>query len=371
MALTWLTYNGSTVGLTSHAGYGLGFDSTPQPTPSPLTSGNLRFRFDDKTKTVSDLYADIFDSSNCTVVQVLDANTGLPIPGLFDVAPGPSCYSAGRMYKTGPGTGEALSVANCGGRVDLVDAYVSGRSSGWWNDAFTNSTAIRDITITHYVSLLNQEFTSFVTSSAVDNIDFDYEGNGGIWTGSTGQATLDTLTIRNFTGFIQNGSMFSNLDVDTFNLYPYYSQPVFYQPVAMRWPKKINVYTKQSAGTSYAFVDTQYQSYTFRNSGLEELHAYAVDGTEIDLKLRSDCTEMFSGCSITDLTTFHFDCTDLTNADRMFFNCQLVETGIVDTYNVLSAKLTGGSGHSLTFHNCGIATSGGTAELAQIPADWK
>lgn len=63
--------------------------------------------------------------------------------------------------------------------------------------------------------------------------------------------------------------------------------------------------------------------------------------------------------------------TALKNANNAFVNCYNVENNILDTYNkmnVLSATITA---HSHTFTDCGSNTSAGSAQLEQIPANWK
>lgn len=372
MATVWLTYNGK--GLTSHADYGLGYGSspTPTPTPTPLASGNVRFKFDDTSKTVQDLYDVIFDDNHCTVVQVLDANTGLPIPGLFDVEPA-DVYSGFQYVYKG-----ALSLENCGGRVDLVDSYVNARNADYfWQLAFANSTAIRNITMTHSESTSRQTFVNMVDKSSVENIDIDY-GGSALGTSTLGDSTPVTVTLRNFTGAIPN-NLLNRVATTTLNLYPYASQhdtAVFGNLTnGYTWASYINIYTYQPSNTSYAFSKGT-TSNLFEGKGLVELHAFGYTGAsdprpEIDLLLPSDCTSMFADCQIKHLSRFRFDCTNLTNADKMFYVNTLCEDGIVDTYNVLSAKLTGSYGHNQTFYHCGSGTTSGAAELAQLPSNWK
>lgn len=48
----------------------------------------------------------------------------------------------------------------------------------------------------------------------------------------------------------------------------------------------------------------------------------------------------------------------------------MIDDGITEMYNYLSARTTLTS-HPQTFRNCGSNTQTGSAELAQIPSDWK
>ena len=82
-------------------------------------------------------------------------------------------------------------------------------------------------------------------------------------------------------------------------------------------------------------------------------------------------SDMFYGCSaLKYLPIMKFD-GHLYNADRTFMDCQNVEGGIVSAYNRITADNTLEHDHDSTFKNCGTNTSAGSAELAQIPADWK
>jgi len=61
----------------------------------------------------------------------------------------------------------------------------------------------------------------------------------------------------------------------------------------------------------------------------------------------------------------------ITNVGGMFQNCRNVESGTLAMYNILSARITTAANYRYCFTNCGVYTSSGAAELAQIPSDWK
>lgn len=93
-----------------------------------------------------------------------------------------------------------------------------------------------------------------------------------------------------------------------------------------------------------------------------------VDVPDYDIPLATNTEYMFWGCtSLKDIPDLNiprvYYCT------RMFIDCNNVETGMLRIYNKL--KTTAGSYHSECFRNCGINTTAGSAELAQIPDDWK
>lgn len=66
-----------------------------------------------------------------------------------------------------------------------------------------------------------------------------------------------------------------------------------------------------------------------------------------------------------------FDTSNVTNMWAAFYGCTNVESGALALYNQLSTQQTTVTDHRGTFFKCGINTTTGTAELAQIPADWK
>ena len=56
---------------------------------------------------------------------------------------------------------------------------------------------------------------------------------------------------------------------------------------------------------------------------------------------------------------------------RMFENCTYVQSGALALYQQASTQANPPSSHTKTFYNCGVNTTTGAAELAQIPEDWK
>ena len=66
-----------------------------------------------------------------------------------------------------------------------------------------------------------------------------------------------------------------------------------------------------------------------------------------------------------------FDTSSVTNMEYMFENCKKVQSGALALYRQASTQANPPSGHARTFRNCGVNTTTGAAELAQIPEDWK
>ena len=79
---------------------------------------------------------------------------------------------------------------------------------------------------------------------------------------------------------------------------------------------------------------------------------------------------MFSTCS--SLTSIPlFDTSNAYDMYAMFYHCDYVKSGALALYQQASTQAVPPSSHSLCFANCGGKDQTGSAELAQIPSDWK
>ena len=61
----------------------------------------------------------------------------------------------------------------------------------------------------------------------------------------------------------------------------------------------------------------------------------------------------------------------VTRFSNAFMNCYSVSSGALALYNQISSQTTPPTDHSQSFADCGRDTTAGSAELAQIPSDWK
>lgn len=92
---------------------------------------------------------------------------------------------------------------------------------------------------------------------------------------------------------------------------------------------------------------------------------------QFDLSSCTSFQDMFSGCSsLTSIPAFTLPST-LQNrvCTAMFEECRSVESGAMALYNRLNPLRPKYYGR--TFRNCGVNTTTGAAELAQIPSSWK
>ena len=88
--------------------------------------------------------------------------------------------------------------------------------------------------------------------------------------------------------------------------------------------------------------------------------------TSETVDMRSMCYECNSLVEIPLINT-----QSVTSVTQTFYKCNSVSGGALDLYNQMSTQANPPSYHNLTFYNCGIDTTTGAAELAQIPSGWK
>lgn len=89
-----------------------------------------------------------------------------------------------------------------------------------------------------------------------------------------------------------------------------------------------------------------------------------------DTRSVTDTNEMFYKCS--SLTSIPlFDTSNIEDMGSMFASCVKVESGALALYQQASSQATPPIVHSYTFNSCGSQTVTGSAELAQIPSNWK
>lgn len=79
---------------------------------------------------------------------------------------------------------------------------------------------------------------------------------------------------------------------------------------------------------------------------------------------------MFAGCSsLTNIPLFNTS--KVTHMQYTFCNCTSVQSGALALYQQASTQTNPPTYHIQSFRSCGSYTDTGSAELAQIPSDWK
>jgi len=125
--------------------------------------------------------------------------------------------------------------------------------------------------------------------------------------------------------------------------------------------------------------------YSCRN--LSELPAFDTSKVTTMNNMCWKCTSLtniplFDTSNVTDMNSTFSNCTSLTNIplfdttkvqdmNYTFSTCTNVQSGALALYQQASTQTTPPVNHYQTFYNCGTNTQTGSAELAQIPSDWK
>ena len=108
-------------------------------------------------------------------------------------------------------------------------------------------------------------------------------------------------------------------------------------------------------------------------TNMEYMFSNCNNLTTIPLLNTSNVTNMnymFQYCN--NLTSIPlFDTTNVTNMEYTFYCCYKVESGALALYQQASNQTNPPSNHTRAFCGCGSDTQTGSAELEQIPSDWK
>ena len=88
-----------------------------------------------------------------------------------------------------------------------------------------------------------------------------------------------------------------------------------------------------------------------------------------DTRACTDMSLMFQRC--TNLTSVPlFDTSKVTQMNGVFYYCTNVQSGALALYQQASTQPNPPGNHYGCFYNCGVNTTTGAAELAQIPSSW-
>lgn len=91
---------------------------------------------------------------------------------------------------------------------------------------------------------------------------------------------------------------------------------------------------------------------------------------QLDTSNVVNMNSMFQNCLHIDVIP-NLNTNKVKTVDYMFAWCPYITGGILDFYNQLTSQSEPPSSHVSTFYYCGVHTETGSAELAQIPDDWK
>ena len=92
---------------------------------------------------------------------------------------------------------------------------------------------------------------------------------------------------------------------------------------------------------------------------------------EFDMSHVTSMSSMFISCESITGSIPVYDLRNVDNCGSAFNGCKNVSGGILDTYNRFMSYTIQPTEHRMCFSVCGSNTQTGSAELAQIPSDWK
>ena len=92
---------------------------------------------------------------------------------------------------------------------------------------------------------------------------------------------------------------------------------------------------------------------------------------EFDMSHVTSMSSMFISCESITGSIPVYDLRNVDNCGSAFNGCKNVSGGILDTYNRFMSYTIQPTEHRSCFSACGSNTQTGSAELAQIPSDWK
>lgn len=360
--MAFLAYNGK---FLMRTGKWIGYSNVE---PAPISGdGVIRFRFYNSDNPIDLEFLNELTRNEGQWVQVLDAITGLPIDGLWDYA-----------YETYPNFRYNFprltpQVVN-GADVDIVDIKESDHYADFWTDAFYSCTALRKVNITQLTGSssaghmfegcngLVEAHVECESLTTTEQMFYDCSSLYKLYVSTSdgletnmfiGCTSLRELTIE-WTGandgyfmYDANSELRSASSLEEVTLiHPY------------------NVTVTLSGHASYnVFKDLahlRHVNHLVNNNGALEPDALPVSG---------QIERLFSGCTNLEAIPL-LRATGSIQCSYAFDGCRSVGSGILAAYNVL-APVSGQYQHQFTFRNCGVDSSSGAAELAQIPSDWK
>jgi len=117
-------------------------------------------------------------------------------------------------------------------------------------------------------------------------------------------------------------------------------------------------------------------SSTFLNNATrcDAMFAYCRSLTafpEFDTSHITTISQMFQACESITGSIPVYDFRNVDDCDAAFSGCTNVSGGILDTYNRFMSYAIQPTEHKSCFKDCGSNNQTGSAELAQVPSDWK
>lgn len=282
-----------------------------------------------------------------------------------------------------------------------------------WNEKFS-SYSITGATLTGNNFVINNDVTAKANYETAKNLTLQTDGHGSIAANRTSGFIGDQVTLSNtansgytFTGYsitgaILTGNKFNFIGNDVIAKANFIDK---YNPLGLPANtircKFVKGYTP-TMGNSRTLVDSTNNIWDIYKASNDWSRLFGEDllGSHYLLEVlganTSNVTNMFSVfeyCSsltsvalfdtsnVTNMIGMFYFCSSLTSIPLFYtsnvltmalmcYACYGVQSGALALYQQASTQANIPS-HSEAFYNCGINTTQGAAELAQIPSDWK
>lgn len=369
--MAYIAYNGK---FLIRSGKWLEYDADPQPEPTPIGNGVVRFKF---YNTQVDPSLGGF-SNYGTWNRVLDVNTREPIPGLWDYAPGNlSANFQGNLPS------QNMKIEHCGGLVDIVDISMTGtiRNRDFFVDAFDGATSLNNVNIESMKSAVS-------CNGMFRNCTNIREANVLMETATTTETMFNNCTGLS-KAYIRTNTGISNMVFSGCTGLTDLTIEILHNGYFL-FQNGHTDFTGAQHLRSITFIAPEYSTYTLHSpyqhgddhetfeglTYLENILTYerSIDYPEqlvqVPLPIGTSGQRCFFYC--TGLREMpYLDVSHVIQAREMFMDCLNMGSGIYDMYLALSDHLSDSSWYRNCFRDCGRDSPTGAAELAQIPNDWK
>lgn len=362
MAAVWFSYNGN--GLTSHAGYGLGKTDPYNPLGLPPYTVRVQYR-----NYSGDSFQPIINYGTATRVSL--------IPNVWDIT-----------YESSDWT-DFLRVPSHGSYSDThIIAVLGANSTGVTNmsNLFYGQTLLGHVSEGGYpiplfdTSAVTNMSHMFYSAAMVTIPSFDTH-NVTDMSYMFGTSSLREIPLIDTSNVINMTGMFSqcyalNTDIPALDTS---------KVTDMSWMFNScrNLPHAPSLNTSAV---TTMERMLYGCTSITSVPRYNTSNVTNMREMLSGCgnlltSPVFDTSNVTDMYHMYSECKKLkavpllntskvTNMNAMFYYCLQVERGALALYQQASSQQNPPAYHGMTFTSCGVLTTTGTAELAQIPRSW-
>lgn len=367
MSDTWISFNGNALSLN---GYGLVVSGQNPYNPLNLPAYTVRFQFDDSS----------YDPTQVSGWKAGSAWTRVSTsPNIWDYYAG----TASEHYQ-GAFSGKFQDTLNT---VHVLGAYLPGEIPAAYDGAslFENCTALVE-TATVDISgcrTANRMFSGCTNLVSVGTINAPQIYDTLYMFGDCARLTTAPVIEYTPTLLTRSVQMFKNCSslhdlspyrYDTSNVTDF--SGMFYGCSSLTTTPILDTSNGLTFSSMYGKCSTLGTSYLYDLSKATDIsemfyECRALSSVPLfNTRLVNNFSNMLTSCeSLREIQLF--PTANATNMSGMCAHCYNVESGALALYTQASTQSFPPASHSGCFSSCGVSTTSGRAELAQIPSDWK